>query len=328
MKRLEETFLAFTMPAKDHCLILAAGFGTRMGLIGNILPKVMWPVFHKSLLETQVLFARSLGYKKIYINIHHQASTILKMTAGNKNFEDIIWLNETPEILDIGGGIHNLARQPEINYQGQLLVLNADQVFWFTKSDLASWKKNLPNYDAILLALKIHSSQGYNQLVTSEGVLKSIKSNKEIIEPQEILTYSGNALVNLDTLAPSLGVSKFFDTVCSFDRSNLCVDLSDHPYWDFGTKERYFQSLKRIIIEKDVKSLAGFYEFLHSSEIFKADLADSKKISYNASQAETINLTENNKSKLEARGVLIAGDGLPASDKTTLRYNENFDYLN
>jgi len=38
----------------DYCLILAAGFGTRMGKIGKKLPKVHGPDFEKSLLELQV----------------------------------------------------------------------------------------------------------------------------------------------------------------------------------------------------------------------------------------------------------------------------------
>ena len=52
----------------DYCLILAAGFGSRMGEIGKILPKVLWHIFEKSLLELEIEYARSLGIKKIFIN--------------------------------------------------------------------------------------------------------------------------------------------------------------------------------------------------------------------------------------------------------------------
>jgi mannose-1-phosphate guanylyltransferase len=316
------------MRANDHCLILAAGFGTRMGEIGKVLPKVMWPVFHKSLLETQVLFARSLGYEKIYINVHHQASTILEMTQGNANFKNVVWLKEFPEILDIGGGIHNLASQPEVNYTGRLLVLNADQVLWFTKANLDEWIKALDGNDGVLLSLLVHSQQGYNQLVTERGLLKSIKPNKEIHPAQEILTYSGNAIINLSTLKPQAGSSKFFDSVCPFDRKNVCINVSGHPYWDFGTKERYFESLKRIIRERDKGDLREFYDFLKGSHIFNADLADPQKISYNSHCAQGINLTSGSKERVNNRGVLISGQGLDSSEKPSIRYNEIVDYLN
>lgn len=316
------------MRAKDHCLILAAGFGTRMGEIGKVLPKVMWPVFHKSLLETQVLFARALGYSNIYINIHHQASTILEMTKGNQNFSGVTWLHELPEILDIGGGVHNLARQPEINYSGRLLILNADQVLWFTKSDLAHWMNALDGNDSVLLSLKVQSTQGYNQLVTENGLLKSIRLNKEIQSPQEILTYSGNAIVDLSTLKPQMGVSKFFDSVCSFDRKNVCVDVSDHPYWDFGTKGRYFASLKRIVSETHSPELKEFYQFLSNSQIYNPTSARPQTQSYNTSYPECINLSHESDTQIHSSGVLIAGSSLEASTHPQLRYNKIIDYLN
>ena len=108
----------------DHCLILAAGFGTRMGAIGQKLPKVLWPVFEKSLLELQVAYARSLGIEKIYINLHYMGEQIEEYCKTKSAFEGVKFLWEKPEILDIGGAIHNLAAQPEVKYKGRLLVLN------------------------------------------------------------------------------------------------------------------------------------------------------------------------------------------------------------
>ena len=99
----------------DYCLILAAGFGTRMGEIGKHLPKVMWPVFEKTLLELQVSYARSLGIKNIYINLHYMGETIEKFCKEKSSFEGVQLLWEKPEILDIGGAIHQLARLPEVD---------------------------------------------------------------------------------------------------------------------------------------------------------------------------------------------------------------------
>ena len=53
-----------------RALILAAGKGTRMGEIGKVLPKVLWPIYERSLLELQVQYAKSLGIKDIYIKNH------------------------------------------------------------------------------------------------------------------------------------------------------------------------------------------------------------------------------------------------------------------
>ena len=71
----------------DYCLILAAGFGTRMGEIGKSLPKVLWPIFERSLLELQVEYAKSLGIQKIFINLHHQKDIILDYVQNKSVFE-------------------------------------------------------------------------------------------------------------------------------------------------------------------------------------------------------------------------------------------------
>ena len=42
----------------DNALILAAGKGTRMGNVGKILPKVIWPIFEKTILELEVAYAK------------------------------------------------------------------------------------------------------------------------------------------------------------------------------------------------------------------------------------------------------------------------------
>ena len=62
----------------ERVLILAAGLGTRMGPLGEVLPKVLWPVFEKTLLELQIHFARELGAKSIYVNTFHQGAKIEK----------------------------------------------------------------------------------------------------------------------------------------------------------------------------------------------------------------------------------------------------------
>ncbi|PJB53459.1 MAG: nucleotidyltransferase family protein, partial [Bdellovibrio sp. CG_4_9_14_3_um_filter_39_7] len=49
-------------------LILCAGKGTRMGAIGKVLPKPLWPLFEKTLIDWQIIQMMKLGIKNIYIN--------------------------------------------------------------------------------------------------------------------------------------------------------------------------------------------------------------------------------------------------------------------
>ena len=60
----------------DSFFTLSAGLGSRMGDIGSILPKPLWPVFEKTLLELQFDFYQWLGIEKNFINTHFQAPKI------------------------------------------------------------------------------------------------------------------------------------------------------------------------------------------------------------------------------------------------------------
>lgn len=299
------------MPANKCALILAAGFGTRMGSIGKKLPKVMWPIFEKSLLEIQVHFARKLGYEKIYINLFHQADEILARTKNIPAFQDIIWLREEPEILDIGGGIHNLARRPEINYSGELLVLNADQFLWFTAGDLEEWKKENAGFDAILLTWMVNSSDGYNRLdFDSEGRFAGITQNKDIPANTKVCTYSGNSLINLASLKKIVGPSKFFESVCPPTHKIKSAQLPAGEYWDFGTANRYFASMSKIIQEMAAGKADDFLIFLEEIHGIDKTKIHTETKSYNCNVSNLIHLGRGHALPDHPPGIVLSGEAI------------------
>jgi bifunctional N-acetylglucosamine-1-phosphate-uridyltransferase/glucosamine-1-phosphate-acetyltransferase GlmU-like protein len=165
-----------------------------MGTIGQKLPKVLWPVFEKSLLELQVGYARSLGAKKIYINLHYMGEEIENFCKSKSAFEDVIFLWEKPIILDIGGAIHNLASLPDIKYSGKLLVLNADQFFYIKKDELEKIVAPFIKSPGVLFSYFVNSTQGYNALeLNAKRELKGITQNKDLPKDSVIETYSVNS---------------------------------------------------------------------------------------------------------------------------------------
>ncbi len=274
----------------DNCLILAAGFGTRMGDIGKELPKVLWPVFEKSLLHLQVAYAKYLGVKNVYINIHHMSSQILESVKSDSAFEDVIFLKEDPEILDIGGAVHNLASQKDVGYRGKLLILNADQFFFITKKQFENIIKL--KHSKILLTYKVNSSDGYNALeIDDDSKVRSIIQNKNLPQGSEVLTYTGISIIDLKSLDKSEGVSRFFDSVCDFKKGDVySYHILDQSYWDFGTMERYWNTMFKILKLYRVESQNPFIRFLVESKAIKTWKIDLKNCSYNALSSNVINL--------------------------------------
>lgn len=294
------------MPAEKRCLILAAGFGTRMGAIGTQLPKVMWPVFGMSLLEVQLRFARSLGYEEIWINLHHQADLILSQTLHNAEFKDVRWIREFPEILDIGGAIHNVASQPEVNYKGELLVLNADQFLWFTGKDLDKWKKQSSDYEVLLLNWAVNTSQGYNQVMTnSERHFIRVVQNAELPRDLAIETYSGNSLVRLESLKRVTGPSKFFASICNASERACRTALVESSYWDFGTAKRYCDSMRGLLALAGKTSNDPLLNFLTEQGAFDASKARVDKKSYGCDVPGLINLANSLPPATHPTGVIL-----------------------
>ena len=254
---LEKLSSKFTMKV-DYCLILAAGFGTRMGPIGKKIPKLLWPLFNKVLLEYQIQYAKEyFGVQKIFCNTHYLAEEFKAYSHL-----DLEFLHE-PEILDVGGGIHNLATQ--VGYKGSLLVISGDQ-FYFGDSD--SLEKSLEifqNNGNLLYGIEIAPNSAYNRLQ-----LDSQNGLSGIVPPSSdapSLTYSGVSLFNLAQLERSKGASKFFDTVAPFKQRRISVfnQFQRTEYFDFGTLERYLESAWELysIIEDSKPCMA--YDFFNKT---------------------------------------------------------------
>lgn len=305
----------------DHCLILAAGFGTRMGAIGQKLPKVLWPVFEKSLLELQVAYARSLGITNIYINLHYMGEQIEEHCKEKSAFEGVTFLWEKPEILDIGGAVHNLATQ--VKYKGKLLILNADQFFYIKKDDLFKYLEPYSKRPAALFSYWVNSSSGYNALeIDGNRFVKGIVKNADLPPATQVETYTGISYVDLGQLEKVPGVSKFFDSVCPFKTKEIpTILLKNVDYWDFGTVKRYWESCYRILSTYKAQSTHPFLRFLVSERALKTWKINLQQNSYHAKSSGVINLSEDEISGGEGPSIVLSAQGNQVPLVNTIIWN-------
>lgn len=227
----------------DYALILSAGKGTRMGDIGKKMPKPLWPVFSKKLLELQVEYCHWLGIKKIYINTFFLSEEIEEFIKENEKLKDVIILKEDP-LLDSGGAIHNMAIQKEVSYKGNVLLVNADQFLFFDKSYFDLALTHLSINRASLFGITVDKNSNYNETVITDGLLTQIKPNDK---KSDFVTYSGLGLLKLDGLKKVPGISRFFETVTNFKEEKISfVVPAKFEYWDFGTLEIYFENIMKL----------------------------------------------------------------------------------
>jgi mannose-1-phosphate guanylyltransferase len=313
----------------NYCLILAAGFGTRMGVIGQKLPKVLWPIFEKSILELQVAYARSLGIDKIYINLHYMGVQIHDYCKRVAAFEGVTFLWEDPEILDIGGAIHNLASQSEINYAGKVLILNGDQFFYIHKDQLQKILTPFEDNSAILFTYWVNSSLGYNALkIDNKRKIKGIIKNNEISAGKTIETYTGISIIDLSALEKIAGESKFFETVCPITKKDFpALLLEQVDYWDFGTLKRYWETMFKILRTYKANPNHPFLRFLVKEKALKTWKIDLQNLSYHSNHPDVINLNENTESKLRGPAIFLSGYLEQVESSPTIVWNDLQDQV-
>lgn len=245
----------------DYALILSAGLGTRMGDIGKIIPKVMWPVFGKPLIDYHVDYCLGLGIKKIYVNTHY-LSDVLETHLKKKWGDQVIILHEDP-LLDSGGAIHNLASQKDVNYSGNVLLINGDQFYLFESDFYQKGLKQLETCRASLFGIRVKKGEKYNETKIENDLLVSIDpQNNE----NDFNTYSGTGLLKLDGLKPMPGATKFFTTVCDYKNEKIGMILpSSSEYWDFGTAPIYAKNIK--LISNEINKYPRISNFLNANQI-------------------------------------------------------------
>lgn len=251
----------------DYALILSAGLGTRMGEIGKKIPKVLWPIYFKTMLELQVRYCEELGIKKIYINTHFLHDEIADFLKQSKLSTIVTVLHEDP-LLDSGGAIHNLAARKEVNYNGNLLLVNGDQFLFFSEEYWNQALSKIQSSRAVLFGIKVDKSSAYNETILENNRLIAISKNLE--KKNDYITYSGLGLLNLKGLTPTPGISRFFETVANYKNERVeFISPLNFEYWDFGTAEIYAQNILKLSNANERKTLMG--QFLKKHYAFEGN---------------------------------------------------------
>jgi mannose-1-phosphate guanylyltransferase len=113
-----------------RAMILAAGFGTRLGPLTSLRPKPMLPVCGAPLVRWAVLWLRHHGVREIVINLHHLGEQIeAELGDGRALGVAIAYSHEEGLILGTGGGVRKArpllddgSDEPIVVVNGKILV--------------------------------------------------------------------------------------------------------------------------------------------------------------------------------------------------------------
>ena len=145
--------------APDRAMILAAGFGTRMGALSRDTPKPLLKVAGRALLDRAIDRCAEVGVDRVVVNTHYLSERIKSHLEGVISVK--IDISDETEILETGGGV--AAALPLLG-DAPFYTLNADAV-WAMDAPLdtlrRAWRDE--NMDALLLLCPIESARAYTR---------------------------------------------------------------------------------------------------------------------------------------------------------------------
>ena len=176
-----------------QAMIFAAGMGTRLKPLTDVIPKAMVPVGDRPLLQIVIERLADAGVTHFVVNVHHHAGQIRNFISiyqkANPHLSFRI-SDETGRLLETGGGVRKAASLfcPDL----PVLIHNCDIL---SNLDIAS-VYNAPQYDATLVVSERKTQRyllfddemrlvGWTNVATGE-----VRSPYRDIDPKRCLMYA------------------------------------------------------------------------------------------------------------------------------------------
>lgn len=222
--------------------ILAAGLGTRLAPLTDLLPKPLVPVFHKPLLTFALDSVLASGFGSLALNTHHLPEAFPEVFGENPSYRGHpLHPFHEPQLLDTGGGIRNA--RPALG-QGTFLVYNGDILGDLPLADFLAHHRSSGNMATLLLrptggSANVLYDPSSGRLLDLRGMLGATEGVP--------LVYSGVALFEQEifTWIPPERPSSIIDALLEAMRSGERVGgfvVEDGLWIDLGTPEAYLRA--------------------------------------------------------------------------------------
>ncbi len=223
-------------------LILAAGLGTRLRPQSQKLPKPLFPIGGKPLLDRHLARLAQAGVTEVAVNTHHLHEQI-ESFLGRGHWDLEIHVSHEPEILGTGGAMKRLS-----DFWGAdpFLVVNADVV---CNLDLAVLYRAHMNSGS-LATLVMHDHPKFNSVAVDAAggiVMMPPRSRVERPENTSLMAFTGIHVIDPEVLGHIPGDQPYsiidaYQSVLDHGQ-RLNAHLPKTLYWrDIGTPDQYRQT--------------------------------------------------------------------------------------
>lgn len=231
-------------------LILAAGFGTRLLPFTRYLPKPLFPIEGRPLLEHAIKRLTSAGCHAIMVNTHYLASQI-EAFLDRRSFAIPVYRSYEPKILGTAGAVKNVEGFWD---QEPFMIVNSDV---YTDIDLKSVYRFHLNHDYPVTMVLCDDPEFNTVTVSSDGFVTGFTSadpdrhRNETGQPAMHMTFTGIHVLDPVVLShiPESGFSSIIDVYRQMIDAGHRIKariIKNGTWKDIGTPERY----RYLVVEK------------------------------------------------------------------------------
>jgi len=222
--------------------VLAAGLGTRLRPLTDLLPKPLVPVFHKPLLTFALDSVIAAGFGEISFNTHHLPGAFASEFGFQPHYRGRrLHPFHEPLLLDTGGGIRNA--RPGLG-EGTFLVYNGDILADMPLDSLLTQHRE----SGALATLLLRPDGGRANVLFDPAAaqIRDLRGELGAMEGRAVV-YSGIAIFEQGIFdwIPSEGPYSVIDTLIAAMRAGAKVGgmLVEKGLWiDLGTPEAYLEA--------------------------------------------------------------------------------------
>ena len=229
----------FALPRSTDAMVLAAGLGTRLRPLTNLLPKPLVPVGDRPFIAHILGQLHRAGFTSVTVNAHHLVAALQAFARGR----DDVRLSVEDDLLGTAGGVKR-ARALGLLAQERLLVINGDlQADVPVDALLAKAHRGVGAPEAVLLVAP-SAGRGNVGIDAGGGVTRL---RQETVRAGEVASFSylGCALLEETVLCvlPASGClvgDVFLPLLRRGARFETLV--ADTPWLDVGTPSSYLDA--------------------------------------------------------------------------------------
>jgi NDP-sugar pyrophosphorylase family protein len=235
-------------------MILAAGFGTRLGALTQIRPKPMLPICGTPLVRWSVLWLRAHGVRDIVINLHHLGEQIeADLGDGTSLGVHVHYTHEEGMILGTGGGLRNARSLLDDGSGAPIVVVNGKTIFDLDLGAVLGRHRALGSEATMVLRPDAEGIWGGSLAAGSDGRLATfLGRTRPGVEPGPPLMFTGIHVMEprfLDRV-PAEGEQCIVRTAYRSlfeEGGGPGTFVTEGYWWEHSTPERYRQGVWNLL---------------------------------------------------------------------------------